>query len=169
MENQENNDVMNNYESEYDYIHAKRPMLKPWEAIGICLKKYAVFKGRARRSEFWWFYLFCILISSGIFMLSRHTNNSWLLILTLLIAIPYYAVLFRRLHDTGRSGWLVLIAFGLSIISVLLNAFGLYLLLVGSKIIDIVSGFLNLGILLMSYFDSDGENEYGPSPKYPNM
>lgn len=64
------------------------------DAIQVCFSKYFDFGGRARRSEFWWFQLFC-------YLLSMFTCG----ILSLVTFIPTLAVGARRLHDTGRSGW----------------------------------------------------------------
>lgn len=83
------------------------------------LRKYADFQGRARRSEYWLFLLFCF-ISMAAFgrlgaLLSGGDPNSpaHFLVFLLLSAliIPHLAVLVRRLHDTDRTGWWVLIAF----------------------------------------------------------
>ena len=68
------------------------------EAIKVCFNKYADFSGRASRAEFWWFYLFTFLVS----LISCG-------VACLVFLIPQYAVGARRLHDTGRSGWLQLL------------------------------------------------------------
>lgn len=60
------------------------------------LKKYAQFHGRARRSEFWLWYLVSTVISWIPFV-------GW--IWSLIVIIPTLAVFCRRMHDTGRSGW----------------------------------------------------------------
>ena len=81
------------------------------------LKKYAVFNGRARRKEYWYFVLFNIIISivlTGIDgvtgSLSAQTGMGLLSgIYSLAILIPSIAVSVRRLHDTDRSGWWLLI------------------------------------------------------------
>ena len=83
------------------------------------LKKYAVFSGRARRKEYWYFILFNILINIVLSVVDGLTGNFdpatniGLLsgIYTLAILIPSIAVSVRRLHDTGRSGWWLLISF----------------------------------------------------------
>ena len=71
------------------------------QAISGCLSKYATFSGRASRPEFWWFFLFQILISLAASMLGETINS--LVVLGLLL--PALAVGTRRLHDIGRSGW----------------------------------------------------------------
>jgi uncharacterized membrane protein YhaH (DUF805 family) len=112
------------------------------------LRKYAVFEGRARRKEYWFFILFNVLISMVLGFVDRFIGNinpeSGLGILsgiyTLGVIIPGMAVSVRRLHDTGRSGWWLLITF-----------------------VPVI------GAIIFFYFmvlDSDTEsNEYGPSPK----
>lgn len=84
-------------------------------------KKYAVFAGRARRKEYWHFWLFNILITLVLAIIttvmgfvSRGTSlgliGSCLLCLYgLAVLIPGLAVSVRRLHDTGKSGWWLLI------------------------------------------------------------
>ncbi|MEP3561881.1 MAG: DUF805 domain-containing protein [Marinobacter sp.] len=81
------------------------------------LKKYAVFSGRARRKEYWFFILFNIIISlvlgaiDGVMGSYSETAGVGLLggIYSLAVLIPGIAVTVRRLHDTGRSGWWFLI------------------------------------------------------------
>ena len=88
-----------------------------FESISTCLvKKYFTFSGRATRSEFWWFYLFTILVIYGSFFLCIwiYPNNPEIVfsvcgVLMLLLFIPNLAVSVRRLHDVGISGWGLLI------------------------------------------------------------
>ena len=77
------------------------------EAIRTCLAKYATFTGRASRSEFWWFALFQVLAVLVASFIYRHFGT--LVMLGLLV--PSIAVGVRRLHDIGKSGWLLLIGF----------------------------------------------------------
>lgn len=133
------------------------PMMSFGQAVSTCLiKKYATFKGRARRSEYWWFGLFrfiiFVVVGSPCLLAAQHDGVvggfcGFLLILIILaLLVPAISVSVRRLHDTGRSGWCFLI--------------GLI------PYVGIITGI----ILLVWYcLDSErGENEYGPSPKYPN-
>jgi uncharacterized membrane protein YhaH (DUF805 family) len=77
------------------------------QATRTCLRKYFDFTGRATRSEFWWFFLFTILVG----MLTGLANEVGMLpsflesLLVLALWIPGFAVATRRLHDTNRSGW----------------------------------------------------------------
>ncbi len=77
------------------------------KAIATCFAKYVDFKGRASRPEFWWFYLFTILLSWG----SMLVDDSEVLnmIVNLAVFLPVFAAGSRRLHDTNRSGWWQLI------------------------------------------------------------
>lgn len=85
--------------------------------IGV-LKKYAVFNGRARRKEYWYFFLFNIIITlvlAGIDSVTGSFSTAvgmGLLggIYSLAVLIPGIAVSVRRLHDTDRSGWWLLIS-----------------------------------------------------------
>ena len=104
------------------------------QSISNCMRKYVTFSGRATRSEFWWFYLFTVLVnlvatsqaSSFVPALldgqdmtenesSYFLNNFFFLYLStitsLILLLPSLAVAVRRLHDVGRSGWWILIAF----------------------------------------------------------
>ncbi|MCX6181573.1 MAG: DUF805 domain-containing protein, partial [Bacteroidetes bacterium] len=80
------------------------------------LKKYAVFNGRARRSEYWYFFLFNIIISIvlGIIdgaagLIISGSNGVLVTIYSLALLIPSIAVGVRRMHDVGKSGWFLLI------------------------------------------------------------
>ncbi len=112
------------------------------------LKKYADFSGRARRKEYWFFVLFNIIISvvltvCDVFMGTYSAAASigiLTAIYTLAVLIPGIAVSVRRLHDTGRTGWWLLI--------VLVPLIGALVLLI-----------------FMLIDSQPGQNAYGPSPK----
>ncbi len=81
-------------------------------SIKTCFKKYAIFSGRASRSEFWWFFLFGILggiiaaiIDVMIFGYSIEVTGPIGWIFTIVIFLPSLAVGARRLHDTDKTGW----------------------------------------------------------------
>ena len=111
------------------------------------LNKYAVFSGRASRTEYWMFYLFHVIIGyaltviEAIVGIAPETEQSVLGILyALAVLIPAIAVQVRRLHDTGRSGWWCLIA-----------------------LIPIIGSII---FFVWTVQDSHpGENKYGPNPK----
>lgn len=76
-----------------------------------CLVKYADFSGRAKRSEYWWFYLFVTLATTFAQILDNAIGSNNLGNLTsLALFVPSIAVGARRLHDINRSGWWQLIA-----------------------------------------------------------
>ena len=112
------------------------------------LKKYAVFSGRARRKEYWFFVLFNIIIGLALTFIDFSTglydveSEIGLLssLYSLTVLVPGIAVTIRRLHDTSRTGWWFLIAF-VPIIGVIV-------------------------LLVFMVFDSTlGDNQYGPNPK----
>jgi uncharacterized membrane protein YhaH (DUF805 family) len=105
------------------------------------LKKYAVFSGRARRKEYWFFFLFNVIITIVLAVIDIVTGIG-LLTGTYLLAmfIPGIAVSVRRLHDTGRSGWYMLIAW--------VPLFGPIVLLV-----------------FLAQDSQPGQNQYGANPK----
>lgn len=106
------------------------------------LKNYAGFSGRARRTEYWMFALFNFIITAVLDLIGMAVKlGTYLgLIYGLLVLIPGLAVGVRRLHDTGRSGWWLLIA-----------------------IIPIIGAIILIVFMVM---DSEpGDNKYGPNPK----
>lgn len=109
-----------------------RPSVSFGAAIGSAFKHYVGFTGRARRSEYWYFALLNFLV--GIIPI---VNILW----SLVVLLPGLALTVRRLHDTGKSGWFVL----LNLIP-----------LVGSIIL----------LVWLCQDSSRGANKYGPSPKY---
>jgi uncharacterized membrane protein YhaH (DUF805 family) len=84
------------------------------DAVRSGLANYATFTGRARRSAFWFFWLFNLLAHSvaglldGAMLGGTNTLNA---IVSLVLLLPNLAVSVRRLHDVGRSGWWLLIGF----------------------------------------------------------
>ena len=76
------------------------------QSITSCFSQYATFSGRASRSEFWWFFLFQILVSVAAGMVSEKLSG----LVSLGLLLPALAVGARRLHDIGRSGWWQLLA-----------------------------------------------------------
>ena len=116
--------------------------------IDCLTKKYACFSGRARRKEYWLFVLFNLIASiiigvvAGVLAGATGVGAFSYLgpIYSLAVLIPGFAVLFRRLHDIGKSGWWWLIAF-IPVIGVIV-------------------------LLVFCCLDSQpGDNQYGPNPK----
>lgn len=71
------------------------------DAIKVCFAKYVDFNGRAKRPEYWWFFLFCFLVSLALNIVSAGLS----LLFSLGTLLPSLAAGARRLHDTNRSGW----------------------------------------------------------------
>lgn len=71
------------------------------ESIRVCLTKYAEFKGRASRSEFWWFLLFVTLVTGALTYLSENLGSVFLVA----VLLPLLAAGTRRLNDSGKSPW----------------------------------------------------------------
>jgi uncharacterized membrane protein YhaH (DUF805 family) len=107
------------------------------------LKKYAIFNGRARRSEYWYFVLFNIIVSvilgiiDGVAGTLDIESGRGLIssIYSLAVVIPSIAVGVRRMHDVGKSGWFILIPI--------------------------------YNIILAATEGERGENQYGSDPKNP--
>ena len=157
------------------------PMMSFVESIATCFKKYVTFKGRARRSEYWWFWIIPYLVSAGagylfqwklaqrallesqivdaLFDEKKHEAllaqassvdsifTTWIIviaILRLVLLLPSLAVLTRRLHDTGHSGWIIVLNF--------------------IPVVDFVTLIMTF---IYTVMDSKKEtNKFGPSPKY---
>jgi uncharacterized membrane protein YhaH (DUF805 family) len=115
--------------------------------LGV-LKQYAVFKGRARRKEYWFFILFNLIASLLLTLVDFMTGSldaelgMGLLsgLYSLAVLIPSLAVTVRRLHDTDRTGWWLLIG-----------------------LIPLIGAIVLLVFMLLD--SQPGDNEYGASPK----
>lgn len=118
------------------------------DSIKSCLDKYATFRGRAPRSEYWWFWTFYVLtefVTMIVFgfigylcgdvagmMIAGYIGA---FLSSLMLFLPMLSIFVRRLHDTNHSGWWYFIAF-----------------------VPLIGGIWLLVLLLT---DSDEENEYG--------
>ena len=110
------------------------------EAVRSGFEHYAKFNGRASRPEFWWWVLFVILMGIGANLIDLAIGAPVFSAITGLgLLLPNIAVSIRRLHDTDRSGWWILIW--------LIPLIGLIVLLVF---------YLQQG--------DPGENRFGPPP-----
>lgn len=93
------------------------PMMSFGESVKTCFQKYVTFKGRARRSEYWWFWLLNLIVSIVTLVLDYKLDminiefgiGALSGLYTLIVFLPSLAVSVRRLHDTGHSGWLYLL------------------------------------------------------------
>jgi uncharacterized membrane protein YhaH (DUF805 family) len=75
------------------------------KAIKTCFKKYADFSGRATKSEFWWFSLFQLIA----LLIAGAISDIFYGVVALGLLLPGLAVGARRLHDIGKTGWLLLL------------------------------------------------------------
>ena len=76
----------------------------------MVLQNYSAFSGRARRSEYWYFFLFNVIISFVLGFIGGLAKMPLIsTIYTLAVLIPSIAVGVRRMHDVGKSGWFLLI------------------------------------------------------------
>jgi uncharacterized membrane protein YhaH (DUF805 family) len=115
------------------------------------LKKYAVFDGRARRKEYWFFYLFYFIFMVVLATIDGVTGSlnvyaglgllSGLFVLAMIV--PGIAVGIRRLHDTDRSGWWLLISF-----------------------VPLIGGVWLFVLMVLD--GTSGQNQYGADPKGAN-
>ncbi|MFK7756524.1 MAG: DUF805 domain-containing protein [Flavobacteriales bacterium] len=115
--------------------------------LKVVRDNYANFEGRARRKEYWMFFLFNVIFAFAAAILDNVLGLSFegigygfiYLAYALALFIPGLAVAVRRLHDTGKSGWWLLLAF---------------------------IPLAGIVILVFMCLDSQpGQNEYGPNPK----
>jgi len=85
------------------------PLISYWKLV--VLERYAKFDGRAARPEFWWFVLANFLIGIVFNILGQVSDVFFYvsLLYSLAVLVPYLAVAVRRLHDTDKSGWWLLI------------------------------------------------------------
>ncbi|MGO9643077.1 MAG: DUF805 domain-containing protein [Candidatus Acidiferrales bacterium] len=124
-------------------------------------RKYAEFAGRSRRKEYWMFVLFNSLAiialaaigGAGIAMSEDYGGLLFIPFGIYLLAafIPTLAVSVRRLHDSGKSGWLILVFFLVGFI----------------PFVGLVASIVQIVIMCQ---DSDpGTNQYGPNPKFPEL
>jgi uncharacterized membrane protein YhaH (DUF805 family) len=154
------------------------------DAVRSVFGKYAVFSGRARRSEYWYFYLFTLLVSAATSLadsLLRRGVGGGAGVLSalasLVLLLPSLAVTVRRLHDTGRRGWWILLPLAPAL-PLLAGMVGLVVAALfggsigGALALVVVGGALTVAgavmLLVFLCLDSDpGANRYGPSPQPP--
>jgi uncharacterized membrane protein YhaH (DUF805 family) len=117
------------------------PLISYWKRV--VLEKYADFTGRARRAEYWWFTLANIIVFFVLVVLVTFADIFWVLyvIYALALIVPSIAVTIRRLHDTDKSGWWILIG-----------------------LVPFVGGIILL--VFMCIDSTPGTNQWGPSEKY---
>lgn len=183
-------------EPQYQPRVTASPMMDPVTAVKTCFKKFFNFKGRARRSEYWWFVLFVVIVSSvfsygGLLVPFLSFVGMFC---SLVLIIPNFAAMTRRLHDSGHSGWWIAILAILYVVvlvtmTIMLAPYGTQLfettdtMVQGEMMVDAIqsspgvallmmgcslaTSLLGLIVLIFTLQDSKWEgNKYGPSPKY---
>ncbi|MDQ1249195.1 MAG: hypothetical protein QG597_3569 [Actinomycetota bacterium] len=136
-------------------------------SVKSCFSKYATFSGRARRSEFWWFYLFTLIVGIVAYVIDRLVgwnvttndvivngetytvasayNPGWIQVVAgLAVLLPMIAVSVRRLHDRDASGWWWWL-----------------------QLLNCLCGLGTLILVFAFYIQpgTAGANKYGPDPK----
>ena len=111
-----------------------------------CIQHYADFSGRARRKEYWMFYLFYAIFYFCTTIIDMILDSdiggtgivSWIFMLATFV--PFLAVCVRRLHDIGKSGWWMLI-----------------------NLVPLIGG---IWFFILTLLDSEpGDNQWGSNPK----
>ncbi|MBC6407840.1 MAG: DUF805 domain-containing protein [Rhodobacteraceae bacterium] len=139
-----------------------------FDAVKTCFLKYVTFSGRASRSEYWWFFLFnlicqiiasildTLIFGSAIAAVSEAESLTPIgFVVSLVLFLPNLAAAWRRMHDTGRSGllllWPTLVGVALLIVSYVVALF-------------VLIAYSLLVIFWLTRPSQPGTNDYGPNP-----
>lgn len=139
----------------------------------IPFKKYADFTGRARRKEYWSFVLLYVVVFAVASLVDRFAGLRGMIgpygpltaLVLLALVVPAIAVGIRRLHDTDRSGWWLLAAYGPLILSTLLPLAGVVQPTLALILLVIAGAGSILLIVFLVLEGTKGPNRYGPDPK----
>ena len=164
--------------------------MSPTESISTVFRNYINFKGRAQRSEYWWFTLFSIVVSVILGIIASVvpvlTFLEW--VYSLAVLLPSLAVTVRRLHDTERPAWLLLVYLAIALAWII---GGIVLAVIDGiqnpEVLDadiqessgfipyvIICGLISLAgvvtlLVLCALPGTRGPNRYGPDPLQPDM
>lgn len=161
----------------------KLPSMGFGESVKTVLANLTNFKGRARRSELWWYFMLYVIITVIVYMA---VGSSTLVqnIISILLQLTIWSVTVRRLHDRGHGGWWVTLAILLSIFSIVyMWQIGYYEMMstvnpdmeevtktLSNPVVmtvGLASFVVNICIFVFCVLDGKPEtNKYGPSPKY---
>ena len=154
------------------------------QAITHVLRNYVNFRGRATRSEFWWFFLLTFIVYVALFIMSSvgiassadpqlwgllaQVGSTGTLVWFLATIIPVSVVWFRRLHDSNKSGWwyvlTIMSGFG-GFIFVVLSALQNQVTFMVGMVLGIASGIGGIVLLIFALLPStSGPNRYGEEP-----
>ena len=111
------------------------------ESLKTCYKKVFNYRGRASKSEYWWFQLYFTLFAILTFyIVETHTFGQVLFVLWVFNNLPLLSVAVRRFHDMNKSGWLVL-----------------------WSLVPFIGAFIVL--IMLAGDGTKGKNKFGPKPK----
>ena len=138
------------------------------------LRRYAEFSGRSRRKEYWMFFLFLIIVGivlgliEGALGLTDETTAIGPLsgLFNLAVLVPSIAVGVRRLHDTDRTGWWVLLPLVPYVLAIAMLFTGSLALFGTLIMVALVCGIVLLVFMVLE--GTKGPNRYGPDPKGDN-
>ncbi|MCC5992687.1 MAG: DUF805 domain-containing protein [Rhodobacteraceae bacterium] len=161
--------------------------MKPSQAVASAFRNSLQFSGRSRRPDYWWFFVF---VFGGAFLLGLielalgRATGGWLVRgFQIIIFVPFLAVGWRRLQDTGRPGWWLLVPSAIVIISTFVSGSVLRMLAgivipgfapsvgmtAGQGLVAVLSLVqVMAGLVLvwwMSRPSQHGPNAYGPEPR----
>lgn len=167
------------------------PTISFVDAIKLALSKCVSFKGRSRRSEYWWTALAVVIVNVILYLCCFASSNVGVILLywtiNILSGLFMIPIAFRRLHDTGRSGWwygvflilniLITGYFIFEVVSLVATSMGMGISAdMYSMLVPLVMKYLFFWLVQIIYaivllvflcMDSEqGTNKYGPSPKY---
>ena len=166
------------------------------QAIATCFRRYVTFSGRSARPEFWWFLLFVVavsailsLVDAAIFGRNPQTGEFPAILsgaFSIATFLPLLAAGWRRMHDTGRPGWYLLLPALLSFAFLIFAFLGVFAFTAAETRMDdpnvlvgpaaLIGGLgvailatvqIALSILMIWWLTRpsvDGPNEYGPKP-----
>lgn len=147
------------------------PRMGFFEAVNTCFSKYVNFKGRARRSEYWWFFLFTVIFCLTTSLINAKPSivtSIIYLICVIAVFLPMLAVSVRRFHDINMSGWWAGIEVLIGLLPTILEIFlPNSISLSTSLIISLLLIFLRVVFIVLYSLDSHpNDNKYGESIKY---
>lgn len=136
------------------------------EAVTVCIQDYYTFSGRARRPEFWWFWLFLVVVSLILSVIDSVIFGRGMLLglnglFGLLTFLPQLAVSWRRMHDSGRPGWFNL----LPVVPIV----PLLIIDLGDPVPELVLLYASVALVIVVLVwlvlpSQSGENRFGPEP-----
>jgi uncharacterized membrane protein YhaH (DUF805 family) len=150
-------------------------------AIKTCLRKYAVFGGRAGRPEYWYFFLFCLLVNFAMTVVQAVVRSATSIplpvdaVVSLALLLPQLSAQVRRVHDADRSGWPVGVFYIVAIPALAAAPFLISKMRMGAVSpiaflvpMMIIAGYGIFLFVLTLLPGTHGGNRYGPDPKAPH-